>query len=185
MDLHCLTRDPLSGLAHVGLDHRSLEEPPAVRHHLGDLIGELTSGLSEHHHAAELGLGELVVGDGLAKDDAVERVLMSIFVCGLHDADGTSSGLQTAVFETSHLVIETLAEAFVATNLICLGHKPVIERDFVGVHAAVADGVDCSAFHLSATGCAAVDAGLLNKSETVAFATGLGHHKHRECFVRE
>ena len=174
MDLHGLTRDPLSGLAHVGLNHRSLEEPSAVRHHLGDLVGELTCGL-----------GELVVGDGLTKDDAVERVLVSIFVCGLHDADSTSSGLQTAVFETSHLVIETLAEAFVATNLVCLGHKPVIERDLVGVHAAVADGVDCSAFHLSATGCAAVGAGLLNKCETVAFATGLRHHKHRECFVRE
>ena len=130
-------------------------------------------------------MSELIFGDGLTKDNAIECVLVSVFVRSLHNANSASGGLQTTVFETSHLVIETLAEAFVATNLISFGHKPVVERDFVGVHAAVADGVDCSAFHLSATGCAAVDAGLLNKCKTVAFATGLRHHKHRECFMRE
>ena len=69
--------------------------------------------------------------------------------------------------------------------MIGIGNEPVVERDFVGVHAAVTDGVDCSTFHFSATRCATINASVLHERETVAFATGLRHHKHCECFVGE
>jgi hypothetical protein len=37
----------------------------------GHHVGELAAGLDEHGHAAQLGLGELVLGDGLAEHLAV------------------------------------------------------------------------------------------------------------------
>jgi hypothetical protein len=76
VDLHGLAGDPLGGLAHVGLDHRRLHGALALGHHLGHGVGELAAGLDGRGHAAELGLGELVLGDGLAEHDAVVGVLL-------------------------------------------------------------------------------------------------------------
>ena len=105
-----------------------------------------------HGHAAELGLGELVVADGLAEHDAVVGVLAGRLVGGLHHADGPGRGLQPAVLEAGHLVVEALAQAALEADQVGGRHEPVVEGDLVGVHAAVADGVDRAALHLPAAG---------------------------------
>ena len=90
-----------------------------------------------------------------------------------------------AVLETGHLVVETLADAVVAADLIGFGDEPVVEGDLVGVHAAVTDGVDRPTLHLSAAGCATVGARILHEREAVALTSGLGHDEHGEAAVGE
>ena len=51
-----------------------------------------------------------------------------------------------------HLEVEALAEPAVAADEVLGGHEPVVERDLVGVHAAVAERVDRAAFDLAAAG---------------------------------
>ena len=69
---------------------------------------------------------------------------------GLHEADRARRGLQAAVLEAGHLEVEAAAEPALAADEVLGGHEPVVERDLVRVHAAVADRVDRAAFHLAA-----------------------------------
>ena len=57
------------------------------------------------------------------------------------------------------------------------GHEPVVEGDLVGVHAAVADGVDGPTLHLAAV--------VVGELEAVAVALRLGHDEHRQAPVAE
>ena len=116
-----LAGDPLGGLAHVGLHHGGLERALALGHHAGHLVGELAGGLDGHGHAAELGLGELVLADGLAEHDPVLGVAAGRLVGGLHHADGAGRGLQATVLEAGHLEVEALAQAVLSPTRFSAG----------------------------------------------------------------
>ena len=57
------------------------------------------------------------------------------------------------------------------------GHEPVVERDLVGVHAAVAERVDRAAFHLAVAP--------VVEREVVAGGRWLVDDEHREAAVAE
>src|SRR5262245_16811504 len=173
VDLHGLAGHPLRGLADVRLHHRRLHRALPLGHQPGHGVGELPGGLDGHRHAGELGPGELVVGDRPAEDGPVARVLPGILVRRLHHADGPRRGLQPAVLEAGHLQVEAPAEAVVAADQAGVGHEPVVERDLVGVHAAVADGVDRPALHAAAPG-RPVGTRVLRDLEAAAVASVLG-----------
>ena len=120
-------------------------------------------------------MGELVLGNVLAKHHAVVGVVVSGFVSSLHEANSASCSLQTAIFETCHLVIETLTKATFEANEIFCWYEPVVERNFIRVHTAIADGVDGAAFHLSAF--------ILREHETVRIAVRLWHDEQTESLV--
>ena len=98
-------------------------------------------------HAGQLHLGELVVADGLAEHLAVVGVGGGRFVGRLHHAEGPRRRLQPAVLEPLHLVVEAPPEPVLAADEVRRGHPPAVEGHLVGVHAAVADGVDGPALH--------------------------------------
>ena len=116
---------------------------------------------------------------GLAEHDAVLGVLAGRFVGGLHDADGPGRGLQPAVLEPGHLVVEAPAQAVLAADEVVGRHEPVVEGDLVGVHAPVADGVDRPALHLPAAGPSCRPGEL----EAVAVAPRLRHDEQRQAPV--
>ena len=74
-----------------------------------------------------------------------------------------------------HLEVETLADALVAADEVLGGDEPLIERDLIGVHAAVADRVDGAAFD----GPTAV----LGEREAVAVAAGFGHDEQTQAAI--
>ena len=182
MDLHGLAGDPLGRLAHVRLDERRLELALALGHEAGDVVGELAGRLDDDRHASELGLRELVVADGLAEHLAVAGVREGRLVRGLHDADGAGRGLEPAVLEPGHLVVEALALATVETDQVGGWHEPVLQRDLIGVHTAVADGVDRATLHLSGAGALHV---VLVHHEAVTLAAQLGDDEHRQAAVAD
>ena len=141
-----------------------------------DGVRELARRLDDDRHASELHLRELVVADRAPEHRAVERVLRGRLVRRLHHADGPRGGLQPAVLEALHLVVEAAAEAGLAADEAVVRHEPSVERDLVGVHAAVADRVDGPALHLPA-------GLLLRELEAMALATRLRHDEEREAAV--
>src|SRR5207244_209582 len=103
-------------------------------------------------------------GDGMPEHDALLRVLPRRLVCGLHHADGARRGLQAPVLEALHLEVEAAPEAGLAADEVVGRHPPVLERDLVGMHAAVADGVDGATLHPATAGL------VLGEREAVPFA---------------
>ena len=127
VDLHGLACHPLGGPADVGLDHGRLERALALRHQAGDVVRALARGLDDHRHAAELGLGQLVVADGRAEHLALGGVGEAGLVGGLHHAERPGRRLQPAVLEALHLEVEALAQPVGAADEVGLGHEPVLE----------------------------------------------------------
>ena len=109
MNLHCFAGDPLGCFAHVCLHHAGFHCAFAFAHHLGHCITELAGCLDDHRHAPELYLGEFVVDDVLAEHIAIVGIVVGRFVSRLHQTNCSGCGLQTAIFKTFHLKIETLA----------------------------------------------------------------------------
>ena len=140
-----------------------------------DRVRELAPGLDERGHARELRLRELVVEHRPSEHAPVLRVGEPGFERGLHDADGARRGLEPAVLEALHLEVEALAEPAGFTDEVLGRHEPVVERDLVRVHAAVADRVDRSAFHLAAA--------VLGERERVARRRFLVDDEQREPAV--
>ena len=123
-------------------------------------------------------MGELVLVDHFAKDAAVLCILKGCLISGLHDANCSSSGLDATVFETSHLKVEAFANSFFAANQVFVRDEPVVERDFVGVHASVANGVDRAAFHFAGAMRTVLAAG-----EAMTIATVFFDHEDRQATV--
>ncbi len=111
------------------------------------MVGELAAGLDQHRHPAELGSGELVVDDVRLEHLAVLGVVERRLVGGLHHAEGAGGGLEAAVLEPRHLQVEALSQAALAADQVIGGHPPVLERELVGVHAAISDRVDRATLH--------------------------------------
>ncbi len=142
VDLHGLSRHPFGGAAHVGLDHGGLERPFATRHQPCHVVRALARRLNDDGHAPELRLRQLVVADRRPEHLALGGVGSGGLVGGLHHAERPRRRLQPAVLEPLHLEVEALAQTLVAADEVGLGHEPVLERQLVGVHAAVAERVD-------------------------------------------
>ena len=106
--------------------------------------------MNERGHACELDLRQLVVEHRRAEYVAVLRVRQAGFERRLHEADGARRGLKAPVFEAGHLEVEAAAETGFTADEVRARHEPVVERDFVGVHAAVTDGVDRATFDVTA-----------------------------------
>ena len=99
VDLHRLAGDPFCGSAHVRLCHRGLQRAVAFCHQFSDVQAELSAGLNDDGHPAELGLGELVLRDRLGEDHAVVGVALGVLIGGLHHSDRSGCGLESAVLE--------------------------------------------------------------------------------------
>ena len=114
---------------------------------------------------------------GAPKTDAVLGVVHRSLVGGLHDADRSSRGLESTVLEACHLVVEAAALALGASDQVFGRNEPLIERQLVGMHAAVAKGVDRSPFHRAAA--------RLAEGEAVTVAALLGHDQDRQAAVAQ
>ena len=98
------------------------------------------------------------------------------FERGLHETDRARRGLQAAVLEAGHLVVEAATESGIAADQVLGRYEPVVERDLVGVHPAVADRVDGAAFHLPAAP--------VVERERMSLGAGFLDDHHREAAVR-
>ena len=67
----------------------------------------------------------------------------------MHEPHGAGRRLQTAVLEPFHLEVEATSEPGLAADEVLGGHEPVVEGNLVGMHAAVPERVDGSAFDLA------------------------------------
>src|SRR5439155_6871084 len=123
------------------------ERALAARRPAGGVVRELTAGLDEARHPCELRLTELVGEHRLPEDATLPRVLERGLERGLHQSDGARRRLQTSVLEALHLEVEALTAAAFAADEMLGGNAPVVERDLVRVHAAIAERVDRPAFH--------------------------------------
>ena len=103
---------------------------------------ELAARLHEHGHATDLGLRELIRRDRLTKHNTIGGVGPRRVERGLHDTDGARRSLQATVLEAFHLQVEAAADARLAADQRTGRHPPILERDLIGVHAAIADRVD-------------------------------------------
>ena len=183
MDLHGLARHPLRGSAYVGLEHRRLQRPFTLGHQPGHLVRELARRLDEYRHPGELGLGELVIGDGLAEDHPVGGVVRGRLVRRLHHPDGAGRGLKPAVLEPRHLEVEAATDALRTADQIGGGDEPVLEGDLVGVHSPVAEGVDRTTLHPPRRVAAGFGRGVLGEDESIAVAAVLLDDEQRQSSV--
>ena len=101
----------------------------------------------------------------------------------MHHSDCAGGRLQPAVLESGHLQIETLPLSFLAPDQVLGCHPPVVERELVGVHAAVAERVDRSPFELALTepGRPALDRIVLGEQEAVRIGLRLRDDEEREA----
>ena len=120
---------------------------------------------------------------GFAEDDAVLGVGERRFVGGLHDPDGARGRLESPVLEAGHLEVEAPTESVLAADEVVVGHEPVVEGQFVGVHAAIADRVDRATLEATLA-VARTDVRALDEDEAVALGPGLLDEEERQSAVR-
>ena len=136
---------------------------------------ELPGALDDHGHPPQLRLGELILRDGLLEHHPRLGVGPGLLVGSLHDPHGAGSGLESAVLEALHLVVEAPAPTGLLADEVLRGDEPVFEGDLVAVHAAVAERVDRPPGHLAAA--------ILDMLEAMAIAPRLLDDEDRQALV--